>query len=65
MSDATPVLIRLCEKCGRDRVLEPAPAPAVDGADEATQSRSDQARCGCGLTPLNDADIEALSGRGP
>ena len=52
--DAEPVVIRRCEICGEERILE----PRAPGGDET-------ARCGCGVTPLNELDLEALSDRGP
>ncbi|HEX6573687.1 MAG TPA: hypothetical protein VF042_01850 [Gemmatimonadaceae bacterium] len=52
--DAEPVVIRRCEICGEERILESKP-PSAD----------EQARCACGITPLNALDLEALSDRGP
>jgi len=52
--DADPVVIRLCEKCGKERILEPR-----------EPDESDAARCGCGVSSLDEADLEALGDRGP
>jgi hypothetical protein len=52
--DADPVVIRRCEKCGEDRILEPR-----------KPDEGDVARCGCGLNSLDEADLEALGDRGP
>jgi hypothetical protein len=52
--DAEPVVIRRCEICGQARILE----PRIPGAD-------DTVRGGCGISPLDELDLEALSDRGP
>ena len=54
IDDAEPVVIRICEICGQERILE-----------ENSAEGDDRARCGCGSTPLNARDLEALSDRGP
>ena len=51
--DAEPVIIRECEKCGKNRILV------------SRQADADLVRCGCGETPLDTLDLEALEGRGP
>jgi hypothetical protein len=53
-NDAEPVVIRRCEICGEERILE-ARSP---GSEE-------RARCRCGVNPLDARDLEALSDRGP
>ncbi|HVF39314.1 MAG TPA: hypothetical protein VM939_05390 [Gemmatimonadaceae bacterium] len=52
--DAEPVVIRRCDRCGKDRILE-----------QQTTDEPDRATCGCGTTPLDARDLEALSDRGP
>ena len=52
--DAEPVVIRRCEICGEERILE----SREPGSDEI-------ARCGCGENPVDALDLEALSDRGP
>jgi hypothetical protein len=53
-NDAEPVVIRRCEICGEERILE-ARSPESE----------ERARCKCGVNPLDARDLEALSDRGP
>jgi hypothetical protein len=50
--------IRICEKCGSPRVLQYPRLELLEGNVIAKQRRL-PVSCGCGLSSVNDADVDA------